>query len=72
MEHVTDQTDSKIVEIRSLKRGEFFTRKQHSNSVYIRGEYDRSYKRFDCANCDDISREIYLKPTAKVWIGFTY
>jgi hypothetical protein len=44
-------------------------------AVYIRGEYNRSKKRYSCVDYDDLSREIFLKAdevvvTAQgIWLG---
>ena len=58
--------------LREVPRGAFLRRKADAKKTYIRGEYDRFYKRFRCDDCDDISRDMLLKGNALVWVGFTY
>ena len=59
--------------IKDLKVGEFFTIKPiaepKESQVYIRGEYDRSLRKYSCGKFDDISvcrnfpgeREVYTE-----------
>ena len=58
--------------LKSLKQGEFFKRRPTSHTVYTRGQYDRSLKRFCCPDEGDISREICLKGDSLVYIDFEY
>ena len=64
------------VELRTLKQGEFFKRKAESETVYIREHYNRKDQfgpaTFCCTRFEDINREIQLKPTAMVFVGFTF
>ena len=45
--------------IKDLKNGEFFTLRKidepKDSQVYIRGEYDRSLRKYSCGKFDDIS-----------------
>lgn len=52
--------------------GEFVKRKPDAKAVYTRGEYDRATKRYTLSDEMDISRELYLKGDAIVYIGFDY
>ena len=58
--------------IAKVPKGEFFKRKENSKKVYTRGEYDRSEKKYECHDEDDISRSIYLKGSTIVHTGFEY
>lgn len=62
--------------VRDLKKGEYFTLKPIENptesQVYIRGEYDRSEKKYEATKFSDISASRYLKPTTKVYTEFTF
>ena len=62
--------------IRELKKGEFFTLKPiaepKENQVYIRGEYDRSVKKYICAKFSDICSERFLKGDKEVYTDFTF
>ena len=66
-------------QIRDIARGEFFRRTPTSAKVYIRGEYirgkdylGRTLNKFACMDTEDANREIFLKGTAVVVVGFTY
>lgn len=60
------------IELRKVPKGEFIKRKPDAKKVFIRGEYDRAYKKFRCDDWDDISRDIMLKGTTIVYIGFDF
>ena len=62
--------------IRELKIGEYFTIKPISepkeSQVYIRGEYDRSEKKYSCGKFSDICAERYFKGDKEVYTDFTF
>jgi hypothetical protein len=59
--------------IKDLPKGEFFKRKPDANKVYIRDEYFRNTKKYQCDDTTDIwGNGIQLKGTTVVYIGFTY
>lgn len=62
--------------IKELKQGEFFTKKPieepKDNQVWVRGEYIRSEKRYECYNWADINRFCYIKGDKEVYTGFTF
>lgn len=64
------------MKIKDLKKGAFFTKKPipHpiARQVYIRGDYDRSQKKYECKKFDDISAAIYLKGDAEVYTDFVF
>ena len=60
------------VQIKDVKKGDYFRRKPDAKTVYIRGQYDRTEKDYSCIDDMDINREIFLKGSTKVWVGFTY
>ena len=61
-----------IYTIRELKNGEFFKLNEDSKRVYIRGEYDRSEKKYCCTAFDDVCMERMFKGDKKVFAGFTF
>jgi|TARA_R100000458_G_C8263931_1_gene239196 predicted GNAT family acetyltransferase len=75
---MTDKTikiDGDVVYLKSLKdidKGEYFKRKPESKTIYTKGNYDRSEKKYQCDNENDISKCIYLKGDTVVSVGFTY
>ena len=64
------------MKLKELKKGEYFTIKPLENpkesQVYIRGEYDRSEKKYDCGRFDDISYLRYFKGDKEVYTEFTF
>lgn len=62
-------------QIKEIKKGEFFKREingKPSEAVYIKGEYDRASKSYSAIAYDDINKEIFLKASKYVYIGFTF
>jgi len=62
--------------VRDLKRGEWFTLRPiaepKDSQVYIRGEYDRSLRQYECGKFSDISAYRMLKGTTPVYTEFTF
>lgn len=58
--------------LKNVKRGEFIRRKRDSGKTYIRGEYDREFKRYVCDDTSDISKSMLLRGSTIVFVGFTY
>lgn len=62
--------------VKDLKMGEFFTLKPIAEptdrQVYIRGEYDRSLKKYTCGRADDISYSRNLPGNKEVYTDFVY
>jgi ribosomal protein L31E len=61
-----------IIELKHTSPGEFIKRKNTSTKMYIRGHYDRATKTYSLIDWEDINREIFLKGTTKVFVGFTF
>lgn len=65
--------DGHAVQLKDVPKGEYFKRKQYTSKVYVRGEYYRDTKKYQCDSCEDIwGNGIQLKGTTIVYIGFTY
>lgn len=51
--------------IKELKKGDFFTKKAvlypSENQVFVRGEYDRSTRRYECYRYSDVNDTQYLR-----------
>jgi hypothetical protein len=66
------------MKLKELKHGDFFTRKAmngreaKSSQVYIKGDYDRSTKKYWCQKWDDISKGMELKGDTEVYQDFTF
>lgn len=62
--------------VKDLKIGDYFVLKPVSeakeNQVYIRGEYDRSTKKYLCGKFVDISYSRLLKGDTEVYTDFTF
>ena len=64
------------VPLRTLKKGELFTRKDiphpKESQVFTRGEYDRESRKYECGRWSDVSDAIYLKGETLVYTEFTF
>ena len=64
------------MKLKDLKIGEYFTLKPYSKptekQVYIRGEYDRTERKYECGKFCDISYSRYLKGDTEVYTEFTF
>jgi hypothetical protein len=60
------------IKIKSVKPGDYIKRKADSKAIYIKGEYDRTTKSYECVDVEDICRTIYIKADKVVYAGFTY
>ena len=64
------------MKLKELKIGEYFTLKPYSepkeNQVYIREEYDRSERKYECGKFSDISYSRLLKGDTEVFTDFTF
>lgn len=62
--------------IKELKIGEYFTVKPTENpkesQVYIRGEYDRTDKKYCCGKFSDISCSRMFDGNKEVYTDFTF
>lgn len=62
--------------VKDLKIGDYFVLKPVSEAkesqVYIRGEYDRSSKKYLCGKFVDISYSRLLKGDTEVYTDFTF
>jgi hypothetical protein len=64
------------MKLKELKQGDWFTLKPYTepkeSQVYIRGEYDRTEKKYDCGKFSDISYSRLLKGDTEVYTDFTF
>ena len=66
------------MQLKALKKGEFFTRKSMGEQeakpfqVYIKGDYDRSSKKYWCSRWNDISAGIELSGNTEVYQDFIF
>ena len=52
--------------------GEYIRRKADAKTTYVRNHYDRPSKTYSLSDCDDMNREIFLKGSTIVYVGFDY
>jgi hypothetical protein len=62
----------KQVLIKDAAKGEYIKRKADANTVYVKGDYDRSTKSFECHAFDDVCKFIYIKANKEIFVGFDY
>ena len=64
------------MKLKDVKKGMFFTKKDvafpSDNQVFIRGEYDRSARRYACTRFSDCSDVQYLSGDKVVFCDFTF
>ena len=64
------------MKLRELKRGQMFTLKPidcpEEEQVYIKGEYIRSERKYDCGRYDDISYSRLLSGYKEVYTDFIF
>lgn len=64
------------MKLKELKKGDFFTKRDIANpsdhQVWIRGEYDRSEKKYECTRFDDCCDCCYLPGNKEVFTNFVF
>lgn len=64
------------MKLKELKKGDFFTLKNieypKENQVYIKGDYDRSTKTYECTAFNDICKFRYIKGEKEIFVDFTF
>ena len=64
------------MKIKEMKKGEFFTVKAINNptekQVWVRGEYDKSERKYECYKWDDVCSTRLFKGDKEVFTGFTF
>jgi hypothetical protein len=57
--------------LKEVKQGDYF-KLSPNGKVYVKGEYVRTDRSYACYKFHDVNSETYLKPTRKVFVGFTF
>lgn len=64
------------MKVKELKKGEYFTKKliedPKDSQVWVRGDYDRTEKRYECYRYDDVCTCCYLKGDREVFTDFVF
>ena len=58
--------------LKELPQGEFFKRKENSKKVYMKEDYYRPEKKYQCGDFEDIGYAIYLKGETLVFVDFEF
>lgn len=62
--------------IKDLKKGDYFTLKPieypSEKLVWVRGDYERSEKKYSCTKFSDICHENFMKGDRIVYVGFEF
>ena len=63
--------------IKDLKKGDFFTLKDYGdepneNKVYVRGDFERSEKKYSVHKFTDVFAERFLSGNKEVFVGFIF
>lgn len=60
-------------QLRELKKGDFFRLSSSDTApVWVRGEYNRSTKKYECYKFDDVNHWAELTSTRKVTTDFEF
>jgi hypothetical protein len=68
----SEQGEGRMVALRDVPKGEFVRRKEGAKTTYRKGDYDRATKSFSLIDWDDANREIFVKASKLVHVGFTF
>lgn len=64
------------MKIKELKKGDFFTLKNveypKESEVYIRGEYDRTEKKYECYKFSDVNSTRMIKGDKEVYTDMIF
>ena len=70
------ERNGKIMKVKELKRGEYFTLRPiaepKESQVYIRGEYDRCEKKYECTKVSDMCDSRLFKGDKEVYTDFIF
>ena len=62
--------------LKNVKQGEYFTLRPiaepNESQVYIRGEYDRCEKKYECIKFSDMCETRYFKSDKEVYTDFIF
>lgn len=59
--------------LKKVKKGDFIKLNNNPNgTVYVRGDYDRGLKAYECYKYDDVNSTRWIKANKIVYIGFTF
>ena len=62
----------KPVKLKDVKKGDFIRKTMTAKKTFTKGAYDRSYKKFECNDWDDISNSCLISGDKIVYIDFDF
>lgn len=60
------------MQLKELIKHDYFKRKATTSIVYVKGEFIRSIKKYECYKFEDVNSRIFLKGTTEVFTDFTF
>lgn len=64
------------MKIKELEKGDYFTKKEiaepRESQVWVRGEYDRSSKKYECSRFDDVNTTCFLPGDREAFVDFVF
>lgn len=63
--------NEQLAAVEAIKVGELVRRKD-GGPVFVRGEYDRTTKRYSLSYFSDTCREVFVKKGTKLFVGFSF
>lgn len=64
------------MKLKDVKKGDYFTLKPiefpKETQVYVKGDYDRSDKKYSCCKFSDVNAERFLSGDREVYTEFTF
>ena len=64
------------MKVKELKKGDYFTRKATENptdrQVLVRGDYDRTEKKYECYHFDDVNDTVYISGNKEAFVDFVF
>lgn len=68
--------DRVVMTVKELSKGDFFTKRNikypNENQVWVRGDYDRSERRYECHRFGDVNDTQYLPGNRVVFCEFEF
>ena len=62
--------------LKEVKKGEYFTKKEieypTERQVWVKGDYDKSTKKYECHRFDDVNTFTYVNGTKEVYTDFIF
>ena len=64
--------DGHTVPLKSTQKGDYIKKTPTAKKVWVRGEYDRSERRYLLTDFEDVNHTIYMKASHMVFVDFTF